>query len=174
MNSRHEPNQPQGNIGWANIPMFNNFPYFQMPQFPFPQLPFPNFNYFPNFDPNFEQGNVPLPSPHNHHPHHPNMFPMPPTSTDMLPDKIQPISIPNSAHSSTFDHRVNQERPYNINNNNNNDDNGFSTNNFFESTDDRQWSNEEEKQWQATTKKPFFENTVPGNLKLVYIFKFDF
>jgi hypothetical protein len=132
-------------------PMFNNYPIFPMPQFPFPQFPFPNFNFYPNLQPNYQQGNLPYPTLNNGHP-------MPPTSIphENTQQNASPI-VPENTQSSTIN-RVDQ-------NNNNNSNNGFSTNNFFQNTDDRQWSIDQEQQWQATTKKPFFENTVPGCFK---------
>lgn len=140
--------------------MFNNFPLFPMPQFPFPQFPFPNFNFNPNFQPNYNQGNLPYPVVNNRHP----MMPIPPSSPPMtiyIPpeNSQQPVltSKPNNSESSTINHRV---VPLN--------NSQFSTNNFFENTDNRQWSVDQELQWQATTRKPFFENTVPGFLVIYF------
>lgn len=41
--------------------------------------------------------------------------------------------------------------------------NHFATDSFFAGSEEREWTQEQESKWQATTKAPFFENTVPGN-----------
>lgn len=136
-------------------PMFNNFPFFPMPQFPFPQFPFPNFNFNPNFQPNYNQGSLPYPVVNNRHPMPPTL---PSMATYIPPENTQQPVLPltpDNTQSSTINHHVDPQN-----------NNKFSTNNFFENTDDRQWSVDEELQWQATTKKPFFENTVPGIIQI--------
>lgn len=72
----------------------------------------------------------------------------------------QPLrpQIPTKTQTSTLDHQQGVE------NNNGN----FATDSFFAGSEDREWTQEQESKWQATTKAPFFENTVPGNEKLTH------
>lgn len=170
------------NIGWNTgnnyntmpsnpfFPKFPQMPLFPFPQFQFPTFQFPNFSPYPNVynnQPNYQYGHGQAPYPQQ--PHHPMPDPnYQHVGVHQIPISPQiphegnhqrPISpqIPQQGaegihhQTSTLDHRYNK------------DNRGqFATDSFFASTDNREWTEEQEAKWQATTKAPFFENTVPG------------
>lgn len=164
------------NIGWTHgnnynsmpenpfFPKFPQMPYFPFPQFQFPQFQFPNFAPYPNVynnQPNHQHGQLPYPQQplHPMPSHSGNIYPNIPNDSGFqqpfTPQNSEGNPDGNKHQTSTLDHRYNQE-------------NGghFATDSFFASSNDRDWTQDKESKWQATTKAPFFENTVPGkNIK---------
>lgn len=151
--ARNNFNNVQANPFIPQVPQlpFYPFPQFQFPSFPFPNFaPFPNvYNNQPNHAPYPQQPSHPLPPTDNSYPQQP--IPQTPTDSSFAASGHHPQTTPQTSTLNRVD--------------NGNQETHFATDSFFSNNDDRQWTEDQEMQWQATTKAPFFENTVPGNEK---------